>query len=410
MAKALSETPADEIPTYPMARDRGCPFDPPPELDHLRADAPISRVRIWDGSTPWLLTRFEDQRAALADPRFSADSELAGYPHISDSAQARRAEFRTFLTMDDPEHGRMRRMLTGDFAIKRMEALRPRIQHIADRLIDDMLAAPPPADLVECLGLPLPSLVICDLLGVPYADHEFFQQETHALVSRTAAPAVALAANDRLRDYLSDLISAKDAEPSDDMLSRLIVERMRTGEITHDELARMAMLLLIGGHETTANMISLGTLALLRNPEQLALLRRSEDPSFVAHAVEELLRYLTVVHHGRRRVALTDVEIGGQLIRAGEGVIVSYEVANRDSDVFADPRRLDIERDARSHVAFGFGIHQCLGQPLARVELQVVYGTLIRRIPTLRLATDIDSVPFKSDGLIYGVYELPVAW
>jgi cytochrome P450 len=175
-------------------------------------------------------------------------------------------------------------------------------------------------------------------------------------------------------------------------------------------VAVMGMLLLIAGHETTANMIALGTLALLEHPDQLAALRDTDDPKLIAGAVEELLRYLTIVHSGRRRVAVEDIEIGGQLIRAGDGVIFANEVANRDEEAFADPDRLDVHRDARRHVAFGFGVHQCLGQPLARVELQVVYGTLYRRIPNLRLAVDLDQVPFKHDGLVYGVYELPVTW
>lgn len=411
MADTLSETPAlAEIPSYPMARDRRCPFDPPPELGALGARERVTRVRIWDGSTPWLLTRYEDQRAVLADPRFSADTRRDGYPHLSESVRARRDQFRTFINLDDPEHARLRRMLTGDFAIRRVESLRPRIQGIVDRLIDDMLAAGSPADLVRAVGLPLPSLVICELLGVPYADHAFFQALTRVLISGGTPVDEAAAANAKLRAYLGDLVTAKDREPADDLLSRLVVERMRTGELSHDDVTAMAVLLLIAGHETTANMISLGTLALLRDPDQLARLRETDDPKVVARAVEELLRYLTIVHTGRRRVATADVEIGGQVIRAGEGVVISNDLGNRDGGAFEDPGRLDIERDARAHVAFGFGVHQCLGQPLARVELQVVFGTLYRRVPTLRLAADMADIPFKYDSIVYGVHELPVAW
>jgi cytochrome P450 len=172
----------------------------------------------------------------------------------------------------------------------------------------------------------------------------------------------------------------------------------------------MALLLLIAGHETTANMITLGTAALLEHPDQLALLRDTDDPKLVASAVEELLRYLHITHLGRRRAVTADIEIAGQVIRAGEGVIMANEIGNRDPEVFEDPDRLDITRDARRHVAFGFGVHQCLGQPLARMELQVVYGTLYRRIPTLRLACALEDVKFKHDAFIYGIHELPVAW
>jgi cytochrome P450 len=172
----------------------------------------------------------------------------------------------------------------------------------------------------------------------------------------------------------------------------------------------MGVLMLFAGHETTANMIALGTLTLLQHPGQLAALRETDDPNLIAGAVEEMLRYLTVTHGGLRRVALADIKIAGQVIRAGEGVIVVNETANRDSAVFPDPDRLDVRRDARRHVTFGHGVHQCVGQALARMELQVVYPTLLRRIPTLRLATELEQIPFKHDGFIYGVYELPVTW
>jgi cytochrome P450 len=311
--------------------------------------------------------------------------------------------------MDDPEHARIRRMVTAPFAIKRVEAMRPAIQKITDDLIDAMLAGPTPADLVRSFALPLPSLVICTLLGVPYEDHEFFQQKSSLMINRGSSAEDVIGANDALTDYLDELVGAKLAEPGDDMLSELAA-RVRSGELTQRDAASMGLLLLVAGHETTANMIALGTVALLENPDQLATLRATDDPKVVSKAVEELLRYLTIVHNGRSRVALEDIEIGGETIRAGDGIIVYTGTGNRDAEVFPDPDRLDIGRDARRHVAFGFGVHQCLGQPLARVELQVVYSTLYRRIPTLRLATDIDQLPFKHDGLVYGVYELPVTW
>jgi cytochrome P450 len=206
------------------------------------------------------------------------------------------------------------------------------------------------------------------------------------------------------------LLEDKLKKPADDLLSRLAVERLSTGELTIVQAADLAVLLLIAGHETTANMISLGTLALLANPDQLIELQKNPDPKFVAGAVEELLRYLTISHSGRRRVATEDVEVGGQLIRAGEGVIVANDSGNRDPAAFPGPDTLDLRRPARHHLAFGFGPHQCLGQPLARVELQIVYGTLYRRLPTLRLAVGLDQIDFKQDMLVYGVHRLPVEW
>jgi cytochrome P450 len=395
-----------DVPAFPMKRE--CPFDPPPELSRIQAESPVSRVRLWDGSHPWLITGYDDMRGVLADRRFSADVTRPGYPHVTAASEARRKRSRSFISMDEPEHGTYRKMLTSTFMIKKVESLRPRIQGIVDRLIDAMLGDTPPADLVAEFALPVPSLVICELLGVPYADHDFFQKCSRILVSSRSTPGHAIAAADELKAYLTELLDRKAAEPADDLLSRLVVEQAQT--MTRAQIADMAMLLLVAGHETTANMIALGTLTLLQHPDQLTELREKRDPKLIAGAVEELLRYLNIVHSGRRRVATEDVEVGGQLIKAGEGVIVATDAGNRDASAFADPDVLDIHRQARHHVAFGYGVHQCLGQPLARVELQVVYGTLYHRIPTLRLAVPLEEIRFKHDMLVYGVHELPVSW
>jgi len=400
-----TETHPPEIADFPMPRAAGCPFDPPPALKAKQQEDPISRVRLWDGSTPWLVTRYADQRAILSDPRVSADINRPGYP----SQAPIRGGGLSFILMDDPEHARLRRMVTAPFAIKRVEAMRPAIQKIVDDAIDEMLAGPKPVDLVEAFALPIPSLVISDLLGVPYEDHAFFQDNSKVIVKTVATPEERMTAFGNLAEYLDGLMGKKMATPGDDLLSGL-VERVEAGELSRSEAAQMGVLLLIAGHETTANMIALGTLALLEHPDQITMLRETDDPALVASAVNELLRYLNITHSGRRRVAVEDIEIAGETIHAGEGIIVPNEISNRDPDVFDEPDTLDIERDARRHLAFGFGVHQCLGQPLARLELQVVYSTLYRRIPTLRLATGIENIRFKNDGAVYGVYELPVTW
>ncbi|OKK01141.1 cytochrome P450 [Amycolatopsis sp. CB00013] len=392
-------------PSFPAARAAGCPFDPPPVIRSLQEETPLARVRLWDDSTPWLATRYADQRKLLSDPRVSADITRPGYP----SPTPLRGGSISFILMDDPEHARLRRMVTAPFTIKRVEAMRPGVQKIVDDLIDEMLAGPNPADLVTAFALPVPSLVICQLLGVPYADHEFFQDNSNVLINRETGPEAKAAAGAALGEYLDTLIGEKLENPGEDLLSGL-TERIRAGELTRQEAAQMGVLMLIAGHETTANMIALGTLALLEHPDQLTLLRETDDPKLIASAVEELLRYLHITHNGRRRVALEDIEIADEVIRAGEGIILANDIGNRDPDVFPDPDRLDLRRDSRRHVAFGFGVHQCLGQPLARMELQVVYGTLYRRIPTLRLATDLSEIDFKHDGSVYGVYALPVTW
>jgi cytochrome P450 len=398
---------AAEIPDYPMARASGCPFDPPPELRAKQQEAPVVKVRLFDGRTAWVVTRYADQRAVLADPRLSADVSNPGYP--SSAPVDGQGSKVSFILKDDPEHARLRRMVTAPFTIKRVEAMRPAVQKIVDELIDAMLAGPKPVDLVRAFALPVPSLVISELLGVPYDDHEFFQVNSSTMISRTASPGERDGAIAALAGYLDDLVGEKIASPGEDLLSGL-VGRVEAGELPRSEAAQMGVLLLLAGHETTANMIALGTLALLQNPDQLALLRDGDDPKLVASAVEELLRYLNITHSGRRRVALEDLEIAGRTIRAGEGVIFPNDIGNRDPEAFPEPDKLDIRRDARHHVAFGFGVHQCLGQPLARMELQVVYSTLYRRIPNLRLAAPLGEIPFKHDASVYGVHELPVTW
>jgi pentalenic acid synthase len=216
-------------------------------------------------------------------------------------------------------------------------------------------------------------------------------------------------ARDQLEEYFDELIDRKQKqpEPGDGVLDGLVHRQLRDGELTREKLIALAIILLVAGHETTANMISLGTYTLLQHPDRLAELRT--DPALIPDAVEELMRMLSIAD-GLLRMALEDIEVAGATIRAGEGVVFSTSVVNRDEGVYADPDTLDWHRPARHHIAFGFGIHQCLGQPLARLELQVVYSTLYRRIPTLALATDVEKIPFKHDGSVYGVYELPVTW
>jgi cytochrome P450 len=407
----MAETSTDTVaPDYPMARAAGCPFAPPEATRTMAADQPAAKVRIWDGSTPWFVTRHADQRALLADPRVSIDEKLPGYPHMTRGrAETAKVTPPLITNTDAPEHTRLRRMVNGPFMVKRVEAMRPRIQEIVDSLIDDLLDGPRPADLVTAIGLPVPTLVITEMLGVPYRDHEFFQRNSNLTVSHEASPEEAMQASRALLGYLDDLLTKKMTDRADDVMSAMAA-RIDAGEMTHTEAVFMGVAILIAGHETTANMISLGTLALLRNPEQLALLRDTDDPKVVAGAVEELLRYLTIVHTGIRRIAVADIEFGGQVIRAGDGIIFDLGAANWDARQFPEPGDLDLRRAARQHHAFGYGVHQCLGQSLARVELQVVFNTLYRRIPTLALAVPFDEVEFAFQGVAYGLRALPVTW
>lgn len=394
---------------YPMMRK--CPFDPPPEMAEIQKGERIVRVKHWDGTEPWLVTGYDQVRAILTDDRVSADTDLAGYPHPSAGSAARREVTRNFINMDNPEHDRQRRMLTRDFMVKRVQAMKPRIQEIVDGLIDDMLANPSrSADLVEAIALPVPSLVICDMMGVSYEDRDLFHDLSRTMISRLSTPEQAVGALNGMLEFMGRLVDEKTAAPGDDMISRLVVDQLIPGHMTREGVVQMCQLLLVAGHETTANMIALGTLTFLQNPDILSEIRSSEDPAVVQNAVEEMLRYLTILHVGRRRVAAEDFEFEGKQIRAGDGIIVDHAVANRDPSAFENPDALDIHQKSKHHLAFGYGVHQCLGQPLARVELDVVYSTLYRRIPTLKVAIPLEEIDFKHDNVVYGVNSLPVTW
>ena len=349
-------------------------------------------------------------RELFADPRVSVDDRLDGFPHWNEhmlSTVNKRP--RSVFTSDAEEHTRFRRMLSKPFTFKRVEGLRPVIQEVTDQCIDAILAGPQPADLVTKLALPVPTRVISDMLGVPYEDHEFFQHHANVGLARYASAEDGQKGAMSLHKYLINLVESKMANPSEDAVSDL-AERVNAGEISVKEAAQLGTGLLIAGHETTANMIGIGILALLENPEQAALLRDSDDPKVIANAVEELMRYLSIIQNGQRRVAVEDIEIGGETIRAGEGIIIDLAPANWDCATYPDPDKLDLSRDAGQQLGFGYGRHQCVGQQLARAEMQIVFHTLLRRIPTLKLAMPFDEVPFKHDRLAYGVYELPVDW
>ncbi|MDX3110681.1 cytochrome P450 [Nonomuraea angiospora] len=407
----MTKSVADELADLELPVGRGCPFAPPAAYERLREQAPISKVRLASGGEAWWVAGHEEARAVLVDGRFSSDKRKDGFPLFTlDAAtlQQLRSQPPLMLGMDGAEHAAARRSVIGEFTVKRLAALRPRIQDIVDHFIDDLLATDQrPVDLVQALSLPVPSLVICDMLGVPYADHDFFQSRTTMMVRRTSLEGRQRAFAE-LRSYIDDLVTRKESEPSDDLFGRQIARQRQEGTLDHAGLVSLAFLLLTAGHETTANMISLGVVGLLTHPEQLALIKA--DPDRTPMAVEELLRYFTIADGVTSRLATEDVEIGGVSVKAGEGVIVSMLSANWDPAMFKDPGVLDVERGARHHIAFGFGPHQCLGQNLARMELQIVFDTLFRRIPTLRLAAPAEELPFKSDAVIYGVHELPVTW
>jgi cytochrome P450 len=401
----------EDLPLFPFRSPTDTPFLPVTDADRRSLPGPISRVRLPTGGWTWLVTRHADVRQVLRSDAFSSDLFRPGFPLLRPARPQSPADRRgSFIGMDGDDHLRLRRMLTGEFMIKNIRRIEPLITGIVDDSLDAMQAAGSPADLIATFALPVPSLVICHLLGVPYADHDFFQERSQTLLDRSSPVDRVRAAAASLRTYLADLIEAKRAgvERGDDLLSRLIAERVDTGELEAPDLVGIALLLLIAGHETTANMIGLSTLLLLQHPDHLAALR--DDADLADGMVEELLRYLTIVRTGLPRLALRDVEIGDQLIRAGEGAIALLSLANRDEDVFPGAPEFDPYREAHQHVAFGFGVHQCIGQPLARAELRVALVRLVQRFPSLRLAVDPAAVPKRENSIVYGLAELPVAW
>ncbi|MFI6600728.1 cytochrome P450 [Nonomuraea sp. NPDC050536] len=382
----------------PTERPAGCPFDPPAEL---RDFPPITRMTFPDRHEGWLVTGHTLARAVLADRRFSSRYELMHYP-LADLGEMPPAPVGDMTGMDAPEHTRFRKLLTGKFTVRRMSLLTERVEQITAEHLDAMERHGGPVDLVQAFAQPIPALMICELLGVPYAERDTFHRHTVALSGADANHEEQFAAYTAIQAYVRELVEAKRAEPTDDLLSDLT-----TTDLTDEELAGVGSFLLGAGLDTTTNLLALGTFALLQHPDQVAALR--SDPELAEQAVEELLRYLTIAHTGARS-ALEDVELDGHLIKAGETVAISAQAANRDPGRFPDPDRLDLRRQATGHLGFGHGIHQCLGQQLARVEMRVAFPALLRRFPALRLAVPAEEVPMRHGLDVYGVYRLPVTW
>ncbi|WP_182899370.1 cytochrome P450 [Microbispora sp. H10830] len=391
-------------PPLHMRRDG---FHPVPELSALRDDEGVARIRTVFGTDAWLVTRFEDVRTVLSHPELFSNALVpplrppGAPPPSAEEAAAMRAG--NLLGSDPPEHTRLRRMLTAEFTVRRMRRLEPRVQQIVDDHLDAMERGGPPADLVTDFALPVPSLVICELLGVPYADRAGFQGTSKRILDVSLPPDERAAAAAEARAYIAGLIKTIRHDPGEDLLGMLV--REHGDELSDAELTGIGTLLLLAGHETTANMLSLGTLALLRHPGQLTLLR--DEPDRVDAAVEELLRWLSIVHSGTVKITTTEVRLGDQTLGPGETVICSLPAANRDPGLVPNPDDLDIRRDSIGHVAFGHGVHHCLGAPLARMEMRIAFPALLRRFPGLRLAGE---PLFRSFTVVHGLTTMPIAW
>ncbi|GAA0375908.1 cytochrome P450 [Acrocarpospora corrugata] len=394
----------NDMPRFPFRPQDRDPLIPP------RFPFPdgIGQVELPTGQVAWLVTRHEDVRQVLRSADFSSNLTKPGFPAIRPIPPSEVSPLPgMFIRMDGADHAHFRRMLTPEFMIRHVRLLEPLIRDTVVGALDAMRASGAPADLIKWFALPVPSMVICHLLGVPYTDHGFFQERSRTMLAWATPIEAARAARDDLLGYLAKLVAAKQREGGEDLVSRLAAERVATGEMTADELIGMSMLLLVAGHETTSNMIGLSTLMLLQHPEEVR--RLADKPEAIEDAVEELLRFLTIVRTGLPRVATADTEVGGQVIKAGEGVIAWLAGANHDETVFTDPDALDLSRGSHSHVAFGFGVHQCIGQPLARAELRIALEELLTRLPNLALAIDPAEVEFR-DAVIFGAQRLPVTW
>lgn len=393
----------EALPELPMTRE--CPYHPPAGYEELRARGPVTKVRQFDGRPVWAVTGHSATRVLMSDPSMSVDRFHPNFPMpipaLTQLQSSRTPAIGALIRTDPPLHTKQRRDVLPSFTHKKISALKPRIQDIVDAQLDVVLAMDGQADLVEHFTKPAIAMVLSQLLGIPFSDREHFEELTY----RRFDPAQVVDAMSSLTEYLEKLLRAKETEPGDGLLDDL-VEHVHAGTLERDELVRYALVLVIAGQETTANTIALSVLTLLEHPDQLALLR--EDPSLWPGAVEELLRFLAITG-GLSRVATAEIELGDVTIAEGDGLIFLNPGANRDPEQFERPNELDVRRAVRNHLTFGFGIHQCIGQNLARVEIETALRTVFERIPTLRLAAPVEEIGVKQ-GLVFGLAELPVAW
>jgi cytochrome P450 len=387
------------------ARAAGCPYSPAPELYELQQDDELRRITV---PSPLLgdfeavaVTRYEDVKSALGDERLQM-----GFVFDPDAPRTMLNQPGNLLNYNGADHSRLRRMLTGAFTIKRVRALRPMIEEIVSARLDALEEAGPGADLVRVFSTPIPTQVICELLGVPYADRDDFQRRAKVGLDVNTTREEQIQNLADMDAYMSTLVAAHRKEPGDNLLGGVV--RDFGDELTDDELVGIGNMLLIAGHETTASMLSASVALLLQHPEQLAVVR--DDPEAVDGAVEELLRYCSPATIMPRQAA-EDLCLRDQEIKRGERVVVSILVANRDlAEKGGDLDVLDVRRPQQPHVTFGHGAHQCLGQQLARMELRVALPALFARFPALELAVPDDEVDYRTTALVFGVNSLPVSW
>jgi cytochrome P450 len=390
---------------YPQPRDN--PLDPPPAYAHLR-EQPIQTAE-WNGRDVWLISRFAEVRAVLADARVSSDVRRPGFPRSHGERDISQFEDGSapLLRMDSPQHEIERRMVVMDFATRLVEPRRDMVQQVVDACIDRMVTAGDCADLVTAFAQPIPVEVISRMMGIAEDAFVEIEEVTRRAFDVASSPDEVRRSTATMHRIMERQMLLKLDNPQEDVLSRL-AQYVRAGDVTLQRAVMIAVQLPQAGHHTGVAMLALGALTLFQHPDQLAELQA--EPTLMAGAVEEMLRYLTVVHQSTRRLAIDDIDVGDQVIRGGDALLALTASANRDPAIFDDPDRFDIRRpNARHHLAFGFGVHQCLGQTLARLELEVAFATLLRRLPRLRLAAQFEELEFV-DGITYSIASLPVTW
>ncbi|MFI8521909.1 cytochrome P450 [Streptomyces sp. NPDC085481] len=395
-----------EAISYEDAWARIDKFDPPALFDELRKERPLARMVYPDGHVGWIATSHELARQVLGDPRFSHNLEIGHFPVTKYGGPVPQfpAMPGMFIHMDPPEQTRFRKLLTKEFTVRGVSRLAPVIEQVAAEQIAAMRAHGDSADLLETFAKPLVLRVLAPLIGLDYAQRDRFAEAPAVMNDPFGDAQASMAAFQQVGAFIHETLAAKKAEPGDDIISRLI----DSGELSDEELGNITALLLFAGYETTEGALAVGTFALLHHTDQLAALRG--DLSKIDDAVEEILRYVTVNQYEIFRTALEDLELGGESVKKGETVTVSLPAANRDPAKFGCPAHLDLDRDTSGHVAFGYGVHQCVGQNLARLVLRIGLRSLLEAFPDLRLAVPADEIPLRTKGSVFSVKSLPVSW
>jgi cytochrome P450 len=379
-----------------------------PALDVWRRDQPVRPIRLAYGRWCWIVTRYDDVKLVLTDPRFSRRAAAADDAPRKTEGVVQKG---SLASMDGADHLRLRRLVTRALTARSVEALRPHTREVVDGFLDELASTPGPVDLVAGLALPVPIAVICELLGVPYSERTLFRGWADAILTTAPADDGAASLNETARahlfEYLADLIDERRRNPGDDLLARLVAVRDEGDALTEDELLYLSFTLLAGGFETTATMIAKGALVLVTNRDQVAILRAK--PELWPNAVDEVLRFVPLgAGNALPLEAVEDVELSGTTIRAGDYVVTSPAAANFDESVFSEPERFDVQRAEETHFSLGYGPHYCIGANLARMELHVVLGTLFERFPDVRLAVEPDDLVWRDSTAMWALEALPV--